>query len=244
MYEALDHITAAVEAGVVDKNRWSEQLFANSEGLAAHELHVCRPSRPNARETGKPGIARLRAWRARHYALSLTTPAEGTPSTSPTASFLRMSEANRRATASTALPVESSHSHTTKTRQPSTSRDAFVRRSLATFASNLRVQASTLLFGVLVRRHPSWRCQKHPCTKTTARNRGRTMSGVPAKSRRCSRNRSPSACNPLRSRSSGLVSRPRTRDISADLACDDRKSVTRTSHRFASALERSGSLDE
>lgn len=33
MYEALDHITAAVEAGVVDKNRWSGQLFANSEEL-------------------------------------------------------------------------------------------------------------------------------------------------------------------------------------------------------------------
>lgn len=35
MDEALDHLTAAAEAGIVDKNRWSEQLFANAEELEA-----------------------------------------------------------------------------------------------------------------------------------------------------------------------------------------------------------------
>jgi hypothetical protein len=33
VYEALDHITAAVEAGVVDRNRWAAQLFADNDEL-------------------------------------------------------------------------------------------------------------------------------------------------------------------------------------------------------------------
>lgn len=33
LHEVLDHITAAVEAGVVDKNRWEEQLFADEDEL-------------------------------------------------------------------------------------------------------------------------------------------------------------------------------------------------------------------
>lgn len=33
LHEVLDHITAAVEAGVVDKNRWEAQLFADEDEL-------------------------------------------------------------------------------------------------------------------------------------------------------------------------------------------------------------------
>lgn len=33
VHEALDHITAAVEAGVVDRNRWASQLFADEDEL-------------------------------------------------------------------------------------------------------------------------------------------------------------------------------------------------------------------
>ncbi|MEY8688993.1 MAG: hypothetical protein AB9M53_03820 [Leptothrix sp. (in: b-proteobacteria)] len=35
MHEALDHITAAAEAGVVDRNGWSTQLFDNEDELEA-----------------------------------------------------------------------------------------------------------------------------------------------------------------------------------------------------------------
>jgi hypothetical protein len=35
VHEALDHITAAAEAGIVDSNNWSTQLFAHEEELEA-----------------------------------------------------------------------------------------------------------------------------------------------------------------------------------------------------------------
>ena len=35
IHDALDHITAAAEAGIVDGNNWSTQLFANEEELEA-----------------------------------------------------------------------------------------------------------------------------------------------------------------------------------------------------------------
>jgi hypothetical protein len=35
VHDALDHITAAVEAGIVDRNNWSTQLFADGDELEA-----------------------------------------------------------------------------------------------------------------------------------------------------------------------------------------------------------------
>ena len=59
------------------------------------------------------------------------------------------------------------------------------------------------------------RCQKHPCTKITVPYLGRTMSGVPGRSLRCSRKRKPKRCSMERTRSSGRVFFPRTFDIRA-----------------------------
>ena len=56
-------------------------------------------------------------------------------------------------------------------------------------------------------------CQKQPCTKTTLRREGNTMSGVPGRSRRWSLNRYPSRCRARRSASSGFVSLCPTFDI-------------------------------
>lgn len=72
------------------------------------------------------------------------------------------------------------HSHTTKTRQPSLRSLAMFLLSRPTLAANLVNQNSWLLFGVVATEHPAWRCQKQPCTKTTARCLGSTMSGRPS----------------------------------------------------------------
>lgn len=66
--------------------------------------------------------------------------------------------------------------------------------SRSTFVTNLAFQNSVRVFGVVQRRQPEWRCQKQPCTKTTVERRGKTMSGVPGRSRRWRRNLSPMAC--------------------------------------------------
>jgi len=57
--------------------------------------------------------------------------------------------------------------------------------------SNFDNQNSAFVLGVVALLHPSWRCQKQPWTKTTALYLGSTISGLPGRSRRCSRNRYP-----------------------------------------------------
>lgn len=69
-------------------------------------------------------------------------------------------------------------------------------------------------------RHP-WECQKQPLTKMTFRRDGKTMSGVPGKSRRCKRNRYPREWRTRRTATSGAVSLPRIRDINALLLSGD-----------------------
>jgi hypothetical protein len=58
-----------------------------------------------------------------------------------------------------------------------------------------------------------WRCQKHPCTKMQDPWRGRTMSGLPGRSRLCNRKRYPIECRMRRTASSGFVCLPRIRLI-------------------------------
>ena len=60
---------------------------------------------------------------------------------------------------------------------------------------------------------PGCRCQKHPCTIMMARYRGKTISGLPGRSLRWSLKRNPSLWAIRRTTSSGLVSRPRIRDM-------------------------------
>lgn len=111
-----------------------------------------------------------------------------------------------------------SHSQITPTLKPRARSSAAFLASRATFVANFSVQKSTRVFGVELREHPSWRCQKQPCTKIANRYFGSTMSGRPGRSRRKSRKRNPIACRVPRTTISGLVSRPRTLAISADLS--------------------------
>lgn len=101
------------------------------------------------------------------------------------------------------------HSHTVRTRHPSASSRSMSLLSRALLAANFSAQNSLRVDGIVEYLHP-WTCQKQPCTKSTAWNRGKTRSGEPGSLRSCTRYRRPSRCNALRSRISGPVSRCRT----------------------------------
>lgn len=88
-------------------------------------------------------------------------------------------DARRRTHPATWSGFLRAHAQTVATRQPSAKACRRTAASLATFASNLDSQNSLRVAGTVLKRHPAWRCQKHPCTNTTARWRGRTMSGRP-----------------------------------------------------------------
>lgn len=105
------------------------------------------------------------------------------------------------------------HSQTISTRQPARRRAAAVRRSRATFASNLCDQKRTRDFGWYDSLQPAWRCQKQPCTNTMTLRRGSTKSGEPGNLRSCSRNRYPSRWTQERTTNSGAVSLERIRLI-------------------------------
>ena len=107
---------------------------------------------------------------------------------------------------SPAAGLRNAHSQTIPTRQPAWSRSRRLRRSRSVFASNLARQNLSRVVGVVVYGQPTCRCQKQPCTKHTATNRGNTRSGVPGSLRSCRRYRSPRAWTARRSASSGRVS--------------------------------------
>ena len=71
------------------------------------------------------------------------------------------------------------HSQTVTTFQPSFLMALTLRRSLATFFSNLSAQKDTRVFGIVAFEQDTWRCQKHPWTKITLLRSGKTISGVP-----------------------------------------------------------------
>lgn len=98
-----------------------------------------------------------------------------------------------------------SHSQIVITRQPALRRELSFRRSRATFCENFVDQKSTRDLGMEAFEQPSCRCQKQPCTNITVRNFGKTISGDPGRSLRCSRNLSPSACSERLTIISGLV---------------------------------------
>lgn len=128
----------------------------------------------------------------------------------------RIISASSRAAASAFLCVSTSHSQTTNTRQPLASSCWLICSSRITFFENLASQNSVLDFGIVATLQPGWRCQKHPCTKTTVRCFGRTMSGFPGSFRPCRRKRNPCRWSALRRLTSGLVFSERMRDIRSD----------------------------
>jgi hypothetical protein len=106
-----------------------------------------------------------------------------------------------------------SHSHTTITRQPSPMSMAWFFWSRCTVLSNFGSQYSRRVAGVDALEHPGWRCQKQPWINMTVRYLGKTISGLPGRSLRCSRNRNPSPWSKDRTFFSGVVSVDRTRLI-------------------------------
>lgn len=96
------------------------------------------------------------------------------------------------------------HSHIVQILHPALIRPARTARSRLRFPFILSFQNVFRVAGHLNRRHP-WPCQKHPCTKTTARYFGRTRSGLPGSFFTCSRYRYPLVNRPLLITSSGFV---------------------------------------
>lgn len=102
------------------------------------------------------------------------------------------------------------------TSHPASRNCASLRASRSMLRANLSCQNSILVFGMVVFEQPRWRCQKQPWTKIAFRDAGRTMSGVPGRSRRWRRNLRPIACSNRRTTISGFVSRRPTRAMRAE----------------------------
>lgn len=84
-----------------------------------------------------------------------------------------------------------SHSHITRTFQPSSSSFLLVSLSRFILSWNFLFQYSVLVFGVVAPRQLLCLCQKHPCTKSAVFLLGKIKSGEPGKSLLWRRNRSP-----------------------------------------------------
>ena len=130
--------------------------------------------------------------------------------------FAPLSQADRALAATSTPPPSSAHSHTTATRQPSSSSARVVLRSRSIVPENFSRQNAEFDAGVVVKRHPSCRCQKQPWTWIAARYFGKTISGRLGKFATCNRYRKPCRCSARRSASSGWVFRPRIPDIIRD----------------------------
>ncbi len=106
-----------------------------------------------------------------------------------------------------------SHSQTTFTAHPSFLSLRKFFRSRRRFSVNFGNQKANLDLGTLARPQLECRCQKQPWTKITFFRPGKTKSGLPGRSERCSRYLYPNLKTNRRTSSSGLVSRFRIRDI-------------------------------
>lgn len=79
-----------------------------------------------------------------------------------------MSHSDRRPAEVLIALFPSAHSHTVAMRQPLRRSSSRARASRSTVRANLSRQKSTFDAGVVAKRHPVWRCQKQPWTKTAA----------------------------------------------------------------------------
>lgn len=123
-----------------------------------------------------------------------------------------MASTSRPSTRSRVEALDSWHSQTRSTRQPARRRARWLRWSRAWFVAIFEAQNVLFVPGI----RPFWQrcpCQKQPSTKTTVAYLGRTRSGRPGRFPACKRNLIPRPCRKLLTRSSGLVSFPRIRDI-------------------------------
>lgn len=98
-----------------------------------------------------------------------------------------------------------SHSQIVITLHPADLSAAALRASRSTFAENFFSQNSRLVLGVEEAWQLGWRCQKQPWTKIANRCFGKTISGVPGRSRRWILYRKPSEWSDLLTASSGSV---------------------------------------
>ena len=123
-----------------------------------------------------------------------------------------------------------SHSHTITTFHPAdNSLEQFLESLAIIFRSNLFNHHSTLVFGIVARLQPWWRCQKQPWTKITVFHFGRTISGLPGRFLSCNLKRNPLACNIFLTINSGFVFLLRIRLIFLERATLSRWSVKTTS---------------
>lgn len=110
----------------------------------------------------------------------------GSPSSSVSVSVSSHSE-RRSVAAETRSGFRKAHSQIVATRQPSARSTSRTALSRATFDPNFACQNFERVTGVVAKRHPSCRCQKHPCTKMTALYFGNTRSGLPGMPLACRR---------------------------------------------------------
>ena len=108
------------------------------------------------------------------------------------------------------------HSQTVSTFHPSFRSRRWARSSRPRFKAILRAQKSTFEDGSRPRGQQC-PCQKQPFTKITLFRAGKTISGVPGRSFRCSLNRKPRRCSTERTDSSGGVPDPNRPHIPAAL---------------------------
>ena len=114
-----------------------------------------------------------------------------------------------RTTSTGSLPGPfKAHSQIVVYRQPAAVSLATERTSFSRFRSIFARQNSGRVEGHL-KSGQSCPCQKHPCTKIAAFQRGNTRSGFPGSFRSWRRKRNPRACNPFRIINSGRVFVPR-----------------------------------
>lgn len=106
----------------------------------------------------------------------------------------------------------SAHSHIVTIRHPDADSLFWVSQSRSVLRVIFSRQKLDRVLGHLNRWQPC-PCQKQPCTRTTARYFGRTISGFPGNRLSFTRNRKPRRCKAFRIISSGLVFLPRIPDI-------------------------------
>lgn len=103
------------------------------------------------------------------------------------------------------VAFSSSHSHTTRTRQPNALSAAELRRSREALEVSLESQNPRRVFGTTAFAQFGCLCQKQPWTKIAVLKRGRTMSGLPGRSVLRREKRKPSRCIMDRTLNSGPV---------------------------------------
>lgn len=143
-----------------------------------------------------------------HQLIDSGAPVRSASPISSSRSLERSHLSSKSAASSTCFGFRRAHSHSVATRQPELKSASRTVLSRSTFEANLVRQNSGRVEGLVAKRQPACRCQKQPCTKTTAPYFGRAMSGRPRIFFACSRYRKPRACNARRNCNSGIVSFP------------------------------------